>query len=82
VCNGGVILKITSLLSNNIWRIECTPLPELSTYSLAVTRPSRIIIGLADYSRIVAQIITNRPPCFIFGIKHSGLKASLSVLQI
>jgi hypothetical protein len=37
--------KIASLIGNNVWIMGCTWLPNLSTYSLAVIRPWRVIMG-------------------------------------
>ena len=41
--------KISSLIGNNIWTLGCTWLPKMSTYSLAVMRPFRVIILSAEY---------------------------------
>ena len=38
-------------------------------------------MGPAEYQDNAAQIITNPTPCFAAGIRHSGLQASLGVLQ-
>ena len=62
--------KIASLLGNSIWFIWCTQLPKMST-SLTVIWPFRVIIGPAEYQQIAAQIITDKPPCFTIGIRHS-----------
>jgi hypothetical protein len=37
--------KTASLFGNNMWFMWCTWLPNLSTYSLAVIRPWRVIMG-------------------------------------
>jgi len=73
--------KTASLSENNIWTIACTWLPKMSTQSLAVIRPFRVIIGPAQYQDIAAQIMTDPPPCFTVGTRHSGFQAPLGTLQ-
>jgi hypothetical protein len=41
--------KTASLFRYNVWIIGCTWLPNLSTYSLAIIRPWRIIMGPREY---------------------------------
>jgi len=41
--------------------------------SMAVIRPFRLIIGLAEYQDIAAQIITDPPICFTVGSRQLGL---------
>jgi len=74
-------LKLASLLGNNIWTIGDTWLLKLSTQSLAAIRPFKVIIGPAEYQYIAAQIVTDPPPHFTGGTRHSGLYAALGVLQ-
>jgi hypothetical protein len=50
--------------------------------NLAVIQPFVVIIRPAEYQGIGAQIITDPPPCFTVGTRHSGLKASLGIHQI
>jgi hypothetical protein len=45
--------KTASLFRNNIWIMECTWLPNLSTYFLAVIRPWRVIMGPAEYCTMI-----------------------------
>jgi hypothetical protein len=74
-----VVLKTASLLGNDTWTIGCTWLPEMSKYSPAVIRPLRVVTGPAEYQDTSAQIITDPPPCFTVGTRHSRLEASLGV---
>jgi hypothetical protein len=41
--------KTASLFGNNVWFMGCTRLPNLSTYSLAVIRPWRVIMGPTEH---------------------------------
>ena len=72
---------IASLLGINMWTIGCILLPQISTESLAVIWPFIVIKGPAEYQDIVAQIFIDLPPFFTVGTRHSGLWASLGVLQ-
>jgi len=56
--------KVASLLGNNIWTIRFTWLPKMSTYSLTVILPFRVITEQVEYQNIAAQIITDLLPCF------------------
>jgi hypothetical protein len=48
--DGGIIVLETALLfGNNTWIMRYTWLPNLSTYSLAVIRPWRVIMGPTEY---------------------------------
>jgi hypothetical protein len=51
-------------------------------YSLAVIQPEIVIMGPTEYHDIAAQIITEPQLCFTVGTRHSGLQASLNVLQM
>jgi hypothetical protein len=55
--------KTSSLFGNNVWIMGCTWLPNLSTCSLAVIRPWRLILGPTD---IAAQTIAESPPPLVF----------------
>jgi len=65
--------KTASFLGNDIWTIEYTWLPKMSTWSLAGIRPIRVIKGLAEYQDIAAKIITDPPSCFTVGTRQSVL---------
>jgi len=56
--------RAASLLWNSFWTIGFTWLPKISTYSLAVIRPFRIITEPAEYQDIVAHMITDPRPYF------------------
>jgi hypothetical protein len=43
----------------------------MSTQSLAVIWPFRVTVGSAEYQHIASQIITDPPPCFTVGTRHS-----------
>jgi hypothetical protein len=47
--NGALSSWKTSLFWNNTWIMGCTWLPNLSTYSLAVIQPWRVIMGPTEY---------------------------------
>jgi hypothetical protein len=68
--------KTVSLLGNNVWIMGCTWLSNLSTYSLAVFQPWRVIMGPTEYD-IAVQTITEPPPCFTVGTRHSELQGVL-----
>jgi hypothetical protein len=65
--------KSASLFENNAWIVGCTWLPNLSAYSLEVIRPWKVIMGPTEYHEIAAQTITEPPPYFIVGTRHSRL---------
>jgi hypothetical protein len=49
---------------------------------LVVIQPLRVIIGSAKYQDIAVQIIiTDPPPAFTIGTRHSGLQVSLGLLH-
>jgi len=48
-------------------------LPTMSTQSLAIIQPFRVIIGPAEYQDIAPQIITDPHSYFTVGTKHSSL---------
>jgi hypothetical protein len=62
-----------ALIGNNIRTIGCTWLPKMSTYSLALIRPLRVIIEPAEYQDIAAQITTEPPLRFTIATVPSGL---------
>jgi hypothetical protein len=47
--------KTTSFFRKNIWIMGCTWLPNLSTYSVPVIQPWRVIMGPTEYHDIAAQ---------------------------
>jgi hypothetical protein len=73
--------NFVSLLGNKIWTIGCTWLPKISIQSLAVIQTCKVIIGPIEYQDIAAQINTDLPPFFTVETRHSGIQASLGVLQ-
>jgi len=77
-CVHGRTVILKSCFIVRIQHLDCR-LPKLSTQSLAVFRPFRVITGPAEYHDIAAQIITDPPPCFTVGTRHLGLQASLGV---
>ena len=76
VCMGELSSWKTASLFGNIWTVGCTWLQ-----SLAVIWPFRVITALAEYQDIAAHIITDSPPHFTAGTRHSGLQASLGIFQ-
>ena len=50
-----------------------TQLPTMSTQALEVIPPFSVITGPPEYHDIAAQIITDPPPCFTVGTRHSEL---------
>ena len=77
-CVHGRTVILKSCFIVRIQHLDCR-LPKLSTQSLAVFRPFRVITGPAEYHDIAAQIITDPPPCFTVGTRHLGLQTSLGV---
>jgi hypothetical protein len=49
-----------SLFRNNVWIMWCTWLPNLSTYSLAVIRPWRVIMRPTDYCTTILLSIPSQ----------------------
>ena len=76
-----VILKNCNSVRKQIWVTGITWLSNMSTQSLAVIRPFRVIIGPPEYQEIVVQMITDPASCSTVGTRHLGLQASLGVLQ-
>jgi hypothetical protein len=60
----------TALFGNNIWIMECTWLPNLSTYSLAVIRPWWVIMGQTEYC---STILPPKPSHNLSGIPDCRL---------
>jgi hypothetical protein len=52
-----------SFFENNVWIMGCTWLPNLSTYSLAVIRSWRIIMGPTQYSTTILLPEPGIPDC-------------------
>jgi hypothetical protein len=45
----------------------------MSTLSLAVIQPFRVIIKPEEYQDIAAQIVTDPSPCFTVGTRHAAV---------
>jgi hypothetical protein len=74
--------KTAPLFGNNVWIMGCTWLPNLSTYSLAVIRPWRVIMGPAEYCTTYCCPNHHRTSPWLTAVtRHSGLQASFGVLQ-
>jgi hypothetical protein len=65
--------KTVLLFGSNVWIMGCTWLPNFYTYSLAVIRPWRVIVGPMEYHNIATQIITEPLQCFTVRTRHSRL---------
>jgi hypothetical protein len=76
--------KTSSLFGNKVWIVEYTWLPNLSKYSLAVTRPWRVIMGPTGYCTTVLlpEPFQNLPVFPSWNrTRQSALYASLHVLS-